>query len=246
MAENRKLKVFLCHSKEDKYKVRELYHKLIVDGFDPWFDEERLMPGQDWDLEIRKAVHETDIVLVCLSKKSLTKAGYVQKEIRFALDVAEEQPEDGIFIIPAKLEDCEVPSRLSKWQWVDLSDKYGYKRLKTTLIHKGALLGYTIEEDSSIRVEVAYRRVWIGEKAIRLPVTSFQLFMLLYEKSPNPITYEEILYHVKKFPIQKDTVLNREWIRVNITRLRKSLGNDSYIQSERDVGYRLLLRLEDN
>lgn len=95
MNENRKLKVFLCHSKDDKPKVRELYHRLVADGFDPWFDEEKLMPGQEWDLEIRKAVRESDVVIVCLSKSSTTKAGYVQKEIRFALDVADEQLEGG-------------------------------------------------------------------------------------------------------------------------------------------------------
>src|SRR3972149_1061644 len=100
MMEHRKLKVFLCHSKDDKPKVRELYLRLVADGFDAWLDEEKLAPGQDWDLEIRRAVRETDVVVVCLSNGSVTKAGYVQKEIRFALDVANEQPEDAIFIIP--------------------------------------------------------------------------------------------------------------------------------------------------
>ena len=81
MTENRKLKVFLCHSKDDKIKVRRLFHRLIADGFDAWLDEEKLLPGQDWDLEIRKAVRESDVVVVCLSNSSITKAGYVQKEI---------------------------------------------------------------------------------------------------------------------------------------------------------------------
>src|SRR5215208_7001400 len=99
MSENRKLKVFLCHSKDDKSKVRNLYRRLCDDGFDAWLDEEKIMPGQEWDLEIRKAMRETDIVIVCLSKNSITKAGYVQKEIRFALDIASEQPEGKTFII---------------------------------------------------------------------------------------------------------------------------------------------------
>ena len=120
MTKVRKLKVFLCHSRDDKPKVRELYRRLVDDGFDAWLDEEKLMPGQDWDLEIRKAVRNADVVLVCLSNGSTTKAGYVQKEIRFALDIADEQPEGAIYLIPTRLEDCSVPSRLSRWQWVDL------------------------------------------------------------------------------------------------------------------------------
>lgn len=131
--ENRKLRVFLCHSKDDKPKVRELYRRLVIDGFDAWLDEEKLMPGQDWDLEIRKAVRESDAIVVCLSNNSVTKAGYVQKEIRFALDVADEQLEGEIFLIPARLEDCHVPNRLDKWQWVDLFEKTGIEKLNQAL-----------------------------------------------------------------------------------------------------------------
>jgi formylglycine-generating enzyme required for sulfatase activity len=141
MTGNRKLKVFLCHSKDDKPKVRELYRRLVADGFDAWLDEEKLMPGQDWDLEIRKAVRESDVVVVCLSNSSTTKAGYVQKEIRFALDVADEQPEGGVFIIPAKLEECQAPMRLSKWQWVNLFEENGYKRLLKSLDIRAEILG---------------------------------------------------------------------------------------------------------
>ena len=54
---DRKLRVFLCHSSQDKPIVRELYQRLNAEGWiDPWLDEEKLLPGQDWDLEIEKAV----------------------------------------------------------------------------------------------------------------------------------------------------------------------------------------------
>jgi SOS-response transcriptional repressor LexA len=133
MSGNRKLKVFLCHSKDDKPKVRKLYRRLVADGFDAWLDEEKLMPGQEWDLEIRKTVRETDVVIACISKGSTTKSGYVQKEIRFALDIAEEKPEGAIYLIPARLEDCSVPDRLGRYQWVNLFEQNGYKKLKDSL-----------------------------------------------------------------------------------------------------------------
>jgi SOS-response transcriptional repressor LexA len=91
------------------------------------------MPGQEWDLEIRKAVRNSDTVLVCLSKSSTTKEGYIQKEIRFALDIADEKPEGTIFLIPVRLEECNVPSRISRYQWVDLFEKSGYSKLKESL-----------------------------------------------------------------------------------------------------------------
>jgi len=124
-----KLRVFLCHANEDKTEARKLYARLKEDGFIPWLDEEDLMPGNDWDLEIRKAVRSTDVVLILLSYNSVTKAGYVQKEIRQAIDVADEQPEGTIFIIPVRLENCDAIDRLSHWQWVDIFSKNGYDRL---------------------------------------------------------------------------------------------------------------------
>ena len=65
----RPLKVFLCHAHADRDSVRALYSRLTKDGVDAWFDKAKLLPGQDWELEIRKAVREADVVVVCLSKQ---------------------------------------------------------------------------------------------------------------------------------------------------------------------------------
>ena len=66
MTESRKLRVFLCHSSQDKPIVRELYQRLNAEGWiDPWLDEEKLLPGQDWDMEIEKAVEAANAVIMC-------------------------------------------------------------------------------------------------------------------------------------------------------------------------------------
>jgi len=125
----RPIRVFLCHSRFDKPAVRELYFRLTRSFVDPWFDEEKLIGGQDWEYEIRKAVKQSDIVLVCLSRQSVTTNGYLHKELRYALDAAEERPEATIFIIPLLLESCDVPERLSKWQWIDYTREDGWDRV---------------------------------------------------------------------------------------------------------------------
>jgi hypothetical protein len=125
----RPLRAFLCHSHDDKREVHNLYRRLRADNIDPWLDEEKLLPGQEWNQEIRKAVREADVVIVCLSRGSISKAGYVQKEIKYALDIAEEQPDGEIFLIPLKLEQCEVPERLKNRQWVDYFEESGYSKL---------------------------------------------------------------------------------------------------------------------
>ena len=156
-AEKRPLKVFLCHASGDKPPVRDLYKHLVAEGVDAWLDKEKLLPGQDWRLEIPRAVQEADVVVVCLSNKSVTKEGYVQKEIKFALDSAEEKPEGTIFLIPARLEDCVVPERLSRWQWVDLYEENGFIQLLRSLKLRADAVGATVVptayEDSDKEVE---------------------------------------------------------------------------------------------
>ena len=113
------LSIFLCHSSQDKPRVRELHRRLKNDGHVPWLDEEDILPGEKWETAIADAVRLSSIVLVCLSKQSVNKEGFLQKEISEVLQVAEEKPEDTIFVIPLRLEEVSVPRRLSQWQWLD-------------------------------------------------------------------------------------------------------------------------------
>ena len=83
--------------------MRHLYHRLKSDGFNPWLDEEDLVPGQHWEQEIAKAVRTSDVVVVCISRNAITRAGYIHKEISSALNVAEQQPEGAIFLIPVEI-----------------------------------------------------------------------------------------------------------------------------------------------
>ncbi len=140
----RPLKVFLCHAHADRDPVRGLYVRLTKDGVDAWFDKAKLLPGQDWELEIRKAVREADVVVVCLSKQ-FNQAGFRQKEVRLALDTAMEKPEGEIFIIPARLEECDNLESLRRWHWVDLFEDDGYEMLMLALRTRGDKIGVTLQ-----------------------------------------------------------------------------------------------------
>ncbi|HTU44236.1 MAG TPA: toll/interleukin-1 receptor domain-containing protein [Bryobacteraceae bacterium] len=147
----RDLSAFICHASADKNAVRELYRRLSrIQGIAPWLDEENLVPGQDWEFEIRKALKQCDAVLVCLSRSSVTKEGYVQSEIRQAIRIAEEKPDGTIFLIPVKLETCEVPPSLGRWHWVDLTEAGGFERLVSALLARSANLGLTISAKEEI------------------------------------------------------------------------------------------------
>lgn len=135
------LKVFLCHSKMNKDAVRKVRLQLIERGIQPWFDDEDLVGGVDWDLEIKRSVKSSHAILVFLSEKWLKTAGFAHKEIRLALDVADHQPEGSIFIIPLRFDDCEVPERLRIWQWIDLFKEDGLEKLMRALRRRADELG---------------------------------------------------------------------------------------------------------
>ena len=52
---------------------------------------------------------------------------------------ADEQPDNRIFLIPVRLEECDVPDQLKKWQWVDLFKPTGFDRLFKALQTRGVV-----------------------------------------------------------------------------------------------------------
>src|SRR5436305_10758809 len=118
-ASPRLLRVFLCHASEDKPVVEQLNQHLKKCNIDSWLDKEKIFGGQDWQYQIRMAVRNADVVVICLSQKSVSKVGFVHREIKLALEVADEQPEGSIFIITFRLDNCNVPDRLRHMQWID-------------------------------------------------------------------------------------------------------------------------------
>jgi TIR domain-containing protein len=139
----RKLRVFLSHASEDKPKVREIKQALLSHNVEPWLDADELKPGVAWDDEIREAMENSDIVLLCFSSTSVNKRGYVQRELRIALDLAEEQPLDTIFLIPARLDECKVSTKLGHLQWVNLFEEDGLEELGKLLEKRAENLALT-------------------------------------------------------------------------------------------------------
>jgi hypothetical protein len=147
------LKIFLCHASDDKAEVRKLYNLLVQRGADPWLDTEKLLPGQDWNFEINKALDDSDVILLCLSKRTVDKEGYVQREIRIALDRALEMPEGRIFLIPARLEECDLPFKIRTYQWVDLFTAEGMVKLMKSLnVRASQVRAQTLSVDGSVPV----------------------------------------------------------------------------------------------
>ncbi|GAB1471367.1 hypothetical protein MASR2M66_22450 [Chloroflexota bacterium] len=116
----RQLRVFLCHASQDKPAVRELYKRLKAEAWiDPWLDEEKLSFGQHWTTTIEDALSDADVVIMFLSRNSVQKEGFVQRELNYAWELSLEKPRNVIFLIPFRLDDCQIPRYLGSRQWGD-------------------------------------------------------------------------------------------------------------------------------
>nr|NIO69804.1 TIR domain-containing protein [Anaerolineae bacterium] len=123
------VQIFLSYAREDEEKVGDLYQKLSAAGFKPWMDKKDILPGEQWKPCIQKAIRGSDFFLVCLSANSASKRGWVQREMKQALDLWQEKLDSDIYLIPVRLEDCEAPESLRDFQWVNLFEEDGWTRL---------------------------------------------------------------------------------------------------------------------
>lgn len=129
----KKLRIFLLYARGDQDLVRRLYRRIVKEGADVWLDREKLLPGQDWQHEIHKAIHDSDLVIVCLSRRFNRQGGYRHEELRVAVKKANSLREGSIFILPIRLDRCEMPESLRRWQRMDLFEPDGYKKMVTAL-----------------------------------------------------------------------------------------------------------------
>jgi hypothetical protein len=124
--------IFLSYAKEDVFQARRIYSGLMSHGFRVWFDEINLLPGQEWELEIEKAIESASIFIACFSKNSVDKDGFYQTELRRALKYFERKPEGSIYLIPIRLDQCDIPYKFRQIQWCDFrSDEWLTDLVKT-------------------------------------------------------------------------------------------------------------------
>jgi hypothetical protein len=115
------VRVFISYAREDADEARRLYMDLKAAGADPWLDEKDLRGGQRWKRALNDAISQCRYFVALLSSNSVNKRGYVQKEVRHALEVLDEFSESDVFLIPVRLDGCRPTNQeLRELQWVDL------------------------------------------------------------------------------------------------------------------------------
>src|SRR5215207_1846177 len=157
-----KPQVFLSYAHEDRETVVSLYEELLNAGLQPWMDIMNLVPGQIWTDEIRKALSKSDFVLIFLSRNSISKEGYINKEIKSALEIAKDKTGGSIVLIPVKVDDVQAPRILQEIQWVELYSDGGWDKLLKALSSRNKV----VVEESLEQLEDAVKEIKKPQKHI--------------------------------------------------------------------------------
>jgi hypothetical protein len=101
---------FMSYVSEDTAKVTQLANDLKELGAEVWLDRSELTPGVSFKIALRKAIEEGNYFVACFSKSYVArKRNFMNEELNTAVDEIRMRPDDQVFFIPVKLNDCEVP-----------------------------------------------------------------------------------------------------------------------------------------
>lgn len=127
--------VFISYAREDEETARHINQLFKDKSFNTWLDKDRLAPGAHWDREIREAIMKSNFVVILFSRKTIGKRGYIQKEVRMAIEESLKFPDGQVFIIPVRLEECSVPYSLDRYHYCDFFEE-GAEELLVDAISK--------------------------------------------------------------------------------------------------------------
>ncbi len=196
------VRIFLSYAREDIVAAERLYRDLnSFPRVQVWFDKRSIGGGQRWAHAIQENLRKSDYCLVLLSQKAAKKRGFYQKEIRFALDLLGEFPDDQTFLIPLRLDDCVLHfENMRVLQYIDMFPDWseGFDKLATALrLH---LSEPTTQSDVIVRLTSHQARFR------RFPRMYY--FVNLANRSNVPIEithvwYEDSSHHIQVSPLSR-------------------------------------------
>lgn len=125
---------FFSYSRKDSEFVKRLATDLKKTGASVWLDQLDIAPGSPWDDSIQNALNGSQGLIVILSDDAV-KSTNVMDEVSYAMS-------QGKKVVPLMIEDCPIPFRLARLQYIDFKGDYdtALADLLNTLKKQGASL----------------------------------------------------------------------------------------------------------
>lgn len=111
---SRGIKVFLSYAHSDERWARKISEQLDAAGFQVFDPADKLLSGDNWSLEIGKALDAAEAMVVLISPAAILSP-WVRREIQYALGSEKYQDR----LIPVEVEPtADFPWVLSHLQWI--------------------------------------------------------------------------------------------------------------------------------
>ncbi len=134
--------VFISYVREDAKRVDRLQRMLETDGITVWRDVSNLWPGQDWKIEIRRAIERGVAFIACFSEHTGRRdISYQNEELAVAVDLMRRRQPGQVWLLPVRFADCQLPQfdlgggrTLDSIQRIDLFDGAAWDLTVTRLV----------------------------------------------------------------------------------------------------------------
>lgn len=126
------MKVFISYSRQDKLFADKLAESLKNAGYEPWIDTLKIKVGENWIEKTDQGLAQSDYIVAVLSK-AYGKSRWGQQELSaFAM---KEVSTNRNSILPALIEDCEIPVFLQDRLYADFRGSFdeGLRQLLSAL-----------------------------------------------------------------------------------------------------------------
>jgi hypothetical protein len=103
--------VFISYVHEDAESVDALREILEAAGIEVWLDRDQLGPGDDWKLQIRRAIQDNSLAFIaCFSTQSVSRTrSYQNEELTIAAEEFRLRPPGTPWLFPVRFDDINIP-----------------------------------------------------------------------------------------------------------------------------------------
>jgi pimeloyl-ACP methyl ester carboxylesterase len=115
--------LFLSYVRQDEERVMEVFDVFKRREFTAWIDQRKLKPGDVCENSIKSEIRASDRFLVFLSAAAiakLSKDSVFKREVDEAIDIQTKRGKGSRFIVPVRIDNQALPSKLARYQWYDL------------------------------------------------------------------------------------------------------------------------------
>lgn len=234
-----KKKIFISYSRADLDYIATLVDALREKGADVWFDK-NIRTGEQWDNTLEEQIKAADVFLIVMSKTSVA-SNNVKDEMSYAKSL-------GKIISPILIEQCEVPMRLARHQYVDFTQDFDWAVSKLMEDLDAAEIGIP-GTASAQKTAVSSSRVPISPAFLKKPkviwyvlsgaIGIILLFVILDQCMSEPANDPETGVEQSDNP-DWDKALNSNSIDGYLNYIYKSSDEDAYIEVARDSIYSMM------